>query len=255
MINQRSKMKITTLNIGRGLIAKFDVIEAMLKTEDIDDLGLLEVDLQEWDSVPKVPDYEVFQQTTRGKVRVIAYVKENLPSKQINLEVRVPAVFLEVGQVTVGLIYNDFTQDGERIAGAPRLRRLREMVGEFERVAMKTAVLSGDFNVHWMKRSEQQAFLQNWAASAGFHQMINSVTRSAFVNGQEQQSTIDLIFGRGKVVSAWTCDPGVSDHLAVTCKVARSNRYNVRSEVIKECKITMDIVNWARKNPGIFFVG
>lgn len=248
-------MKITALNVRRGLYGKLDVIEAMLKTEGIDVLGLSEVDLQPGDVLPIIPGYDIFQQNTKGKVRVITYVKETLPALQRKTNLAMPVVFMEVGQISVGFIYNDFTQEGERVCGINRLQRLEEMINEFEKSTKKTAVLLGDYNVNWCIKSKEKSFLQNWAAGSGFHQFIEGVTRSAIVNGEMQESSIDLIFGRGKVRSAWIQDPGLSDHCSISCHVTRGGNSNVRQQTIKETNVTLEIVRWARENPPLFSGG
>lgn len=245
-------MKITALNIGRGFYAKLDAIEAMMKTEDIHVLGLSEVDLQIGDPVPIIPGYESFQQITNGKIRVLSYVKDGIPAKQFETNAKMPVVFLEVGQLSVGFIYNDFTQDGKRVTGSARMQRLQEMIVEFERSAKKSAALIGDFNIRWDRKSEERTFLSNWAAGAGFLQMIEEPTRSAVVDGRVQSSQIDLVFGRGKVKSAWAFDPVMSDHKAISCQVSRDNKAGVRTEVIIEQKVTMEVVRWARENPPAF---
>lgn len=244
-------LKITSINIGRGFYRKLDTIEAFMRAEDIAVVGLSEVDLLPGDPVPRIQGYNVFQQNTAEKIRVLVYVKESITAKQRDMDVTMPAVFLDVGQTSVAVIYNDFTQGGERIVGVSRLRRLREVVEAFEKKAMRSAALVGDFNVHWFERSEEQTFLSNWAAAAGFQQLIDGVTRSAVVNGKEHKSTIDLVFGRGKVTSAWTQEPGVSDHRAVSCKITKGSK-QIHQETIKQLKVNMDVVRWAREHPPLF---
>ena len=240
-------MKISSLNIGRGLCSKIDVIEVYAKNNKIDVLGLSEVDIKPGDIIPDIPGYRCIVDDSKKKIRVLAYIKEAISVEKKSKNISMPSLFLDVGQITVGFVYNDFTEDSERVTGQNRRDRLLEMLEEFDGIAKQTSVLMGDMNIHWDCNSEERKILVNWAELSGYKQMVTAPTRT------KSSSIIDLIFSRGKIGKSWITDPGISDHSAVECivtkrrpKVEKSNRK------VQITKVTPEEVKWARQNAPVF---
>ena len=239
-------MKIAFYNIGRGLVKKLEALEVFVKEEGIDIIGLCETDLGRDDPVPVWQGYVSFCERDVDKVRIIVYVREGLPANQHTKVSAMPAVLLRVGQLTISMVYNEFTSQRRRLTDVERRERLREVLREQDNGATQTALVMGDWNVEWTRRSVERSLLETWAGAEGYAQQIQEVTRP--VGG----STIDLIFTRGKnIKQCGVMEPGLSDHLAVFCHVAKQRDKPQRKLIIQD-KITEEVIDWARANRPVF---
>lgn len=125
-------MRIRSYNIGRGLLGKLEAIEAMAKEDKIDVLGLSETDILKPDTVPAIPGFNAFYETDQKKIRIIVYVKEGLPVLQKEKRNSMPAVILQIGQLTITMLYNDFTDELGRMTAPERRERLRTFLQEHD---------------------------------------------------------------------------------------------------------------------------
>lgn len=239
-------MKIASYNIGRGLVRKLEALEAFVHEERIDIVGVSETDLTNDDFIPQVEGFTAFPDRSLDLIRLIVYVRTGLPAEQKIKRTKMPAVFLQVGQISVSFVYNDFTSVGHRLSEPERRVRLQEVLVEHAGHAGSQSLLIGDMNIDWSKSGAERDILDGWAVEEGYDQLVNFVTRPS------GGSTIDLAFGRGdKMKKCEGSDPGVSDHLAVICTIAKTV-IKPKWRKITRVKLTPEVLFWARQNMPIF---
>ena len=235
-------MKIVFYNIERGLLRKMEALEVFMKEEMIDVIGLGETDILKEEPVPDIPGYISLYERDVPKIRVVVYVREGLPVVQFAKASAVPAVLLRIGQMSISVIYNEFTHQQVRLTNLERRERVRDILLEHDKNATQPAVVLGDWNIEWTKNSVERTLMESWAATEGYVQRIEEITRPS------GGSMIDLIFTRGdNIRKCSVIEPGLSDHRAIMCHVSKKSE-NPQRKLITQERITQPVIDWARIN-------
>lgn len=172
-------MKVCSFNVGRGLITKIEALEVLVNEREIYILAICEADILCDDCIPSIPGYDMFyDEDVNGKVRLVFFVWETLPVSQQRKESSMPAVLLQVGQISVTCVYHDFTVDVKRFNAHEREDCLRQVLQDHDNYAHHSALLIGDINVDFGGRtSGERVILDAWAAEQGYDQRVHEPTR------------------------------------------------------------------------------
>ena len=233
-------MRIAAINIGRGYFSKFCLIEEFIIENKLDVIVLSETDLIQYDQPVLITGYEHFTTKQEGKKKLLIYVNAKLKPRQCTVNSDIPAIQIELAQITIGAVYNEF-YDTQRIPEEIRRERIMSFLREFADKAKKSAVMMGDFNINFLKPSGERKLVENWSTESGFTQHVKEPTRSA------TGTMIDLLFTRNLECDSNVKDPGISDHKATMATISNIGNCNSnKTEEFYAIKITPDIINLAR---------
>ena len=239
-------MRVNCLNIQRGLYKKIDAIQEVAEKSDI--LGLCETDLPANDPVP---DIEGFTSFTEGadKRRVVVYVRDHLRPRSIDLKVETPCVLVHLHDIAIATIYSGFTYDGDRVRENNRLDMLLRSLSALSGKLKKKAIIMGDLNVDWLKKSKAREQLKVWAEHNSFEQIVRKPTRIAIREGKCSKTLIDWILVREAAWSkkALVMDTCLSDHHLVGVKIGSDKHVKTEKRLIHEWRFTQELVEEARR--------
>ena len=243
-------MKIGGLNIGRGLLPKFNLIEDFILVNGFHIFGLIETDLSKFDSAPILPGYNHIK-STGPPHRIVIYIKDDIDFSIINYNGDTPCVVIQLAQLTVGFAYAQFTvnaysTDRHRLTNKERALKTRDFLGWFGSHASSQFVLLGDFNTNLLDSNTDRDSILNWAAESGASQLIESCTREA------SNALLDLVFSRlpRHKVTPFCLRADISDHHSVGLSFGRQHTKS-SATLIPTWKFDTDTLEVARQNPCI----
>ena len=186
----------------------------------------------------------------------MVYVKKNIQFERLHYPGEIPVVVINTHQMSIALIYSEFTRDKTKLSQKDRVGRLFDFLLWFGANAKRKAVVMGDMNVNWGNLEDNSRNkLQSWAQDNDFVQAVTLPTRIAKTReGHISQTTIDLCFVRERRTSVVVTDPCISDHHAVLVNISRPKKKVVRKEIC-QWKVTPSIIEHARQNPVTLTVG
>lgn len=240
-------MKIAHINICRGLFKKIDIIEKIIHDESLSMLGLSEIDLEQGDPVPGIKGFQAILDEQREKVRVCLYVEEGIDYEKLDCPVNLPCIVIHTAQMSVGVFYSEFTNQGFILKESERRERLREFFQWFGTVAKKEAYVLGDGNYDFLKNSLGSKMLRTWASENDFQQVVKSPTREALTTKGISKTCLDVIFARGRENKVKVFEVPCSDHHGVWVQVSRGGAKR-RVQTLTRWQVTPDLLAYARSS-------
>lgn len=241
-------MKISHINICRGLYNKIDVIEKIIYDEGLSVLGLSEIDLRRGDPLPEIQGFRSVSDDRSEKVRVCLYIEDRIETETLVCPVDIPAVIIHTATMTIGMVYSEFTSKGKILRETERRTRLRDFLDWFGGVAKKEAYILGDTNYDFSGSSSGKKMMQAWASDNDFQQIINGSTRVVTTVRKSSASCLDLIFARGRKNRAGIFEVVCSDHHGVWVQVNRQGTKRVIKTFTK-WQVTPELLQFAKDNP------
>ena len=170
-------LKIASLNIGRGLFSKEELLVNTMEDQKSDIFSVSEVDLEDFDDKKpfSLKGYVTFfplQRPGTSTKRLLCFVRENIDAKQRNdlMSNQLSSVWLEIkgkGQkILICTIYREFsdlTRKGQMSIN-DQIERLHILQSQIEQATKEGLVLCiGDMNVDISKMEDPTYYLRNLA--------------------------------------------------------------------------------------------
>ena len=233
-------LRVASLNIGRGYFSKFSLIEDFITSNKFNVIVLSETDLNQYEKPVPINGYDHFTTKQESKKKLIMYVESKFRPVQQNVGSAIPALHIDLAQISIGAVYNEFF-DTKRIAEETRKERLMCFLQDFADKAKDKALIVGDFNIDWLKTSNTKKLVEQWSSEAEFEQQIDEPTRPT------SGTAIDLVFTRKIISNTIVTDPHISDHKATISTMSNVTSHRKKKNLeFWSVKITPEIINLAR---------
>jgi hypothetical protein len=233
-------------NCGSGVFSKKAFIEKYIAKFKPDLFFISECDINQGQllGLLRVQGYDIEVSKTlesRNKGRVMAYVKvDSRYKRQSNLESEVDdvLVFKDDTKVIAGIYsgFKTYNQETVQLNFERLLRTLRVICDSNESV-----LIGGDFNADPSKNCVKSRTLDLWQTDCGLDQLVNKNTRMRIVDGQVQESMIDLVFVKEIEPTVKLLSSEASDHSLIIANVQRQ----VPMKICFKKKIVIDWRNFS----------
>lgn len=183
---------------------------------------------------------------TQKKGRLLAYVKTSAGFiRRHDLELTHNDVLVYSSKhITVAGVYQGFkTYDNESvISNLDRLLFNLKLICE----RSQQLIIGGDFNVDPQRSDQKSRLLEIWQTECGLDQLVTNTTRMRYVDGNLQQSMIDLVFVKELVTrpTVKTTPSEVSDHHLIVTETSFPEDPSIKFQ-------KQVIVDWRNFNPEI----
>ena len=227
-------LKIATLNI-RSLRHKVDDLERLLRTYDIDVIGITETWLDDTitDNMVAINGYTLarLDRCSQNGGGVCIYCRENIPFRARHDLVKqgIEATWLEIGsreKMFFCCAYRPphepvcFWDNFDELLSSPCLRK-------------QNLVVVGDFNVDVTPAQLGTNFQYTWLAElCATHNLYHNSSSPTRVSLRCPPSTLDLIMVTGKTVQENVVDVSFSDHAMVLCSAQLDSNRLARRKVL-----------------------
>ena len=212
-------LNIANWNCGSGYLTKgkkFEV-ELFLKSNNIDLMAVSEVDICNtsfyYDAQFAIKGYTlVFPPSWNniGRTRILLYIKKSLESHtKLRPDLsppNQPIIWVQINtnpHFLVSFFYREWTDWKGDKSATGQAQRLTEIIDKARSTSSQETIWTGDFNIQEERLTSTEedtlsSKLKEYMLEEGLEQLVKEKTRERVVNGNLQQSTIDLILSSKK---------------------------------------------------------